>query len=112
MAKTGTAKNAKQADLQKRMASNKQYAKNVKGRAALNRQKKRVALATIPIAATIVLPDVFTFVAGVQSSSAAYKANTEAVKKGRSLPKVWGLLDEHTLMKPGKSYGTSLPHFR
>ena len=112
MAKTGTAKNAKQADLQKRMASNKQYAKNVKVRAAINQKKKSLALIAIPTAAIIVLPEALNFVDGFKSSSAAYKANAETVKKGRSLPKVWGLLDEHTLTKPGKSYGTSLPHFR
>ena len=111
MAKTGTAKNAKQADLQKRMASNKQYAKDVKVRAAINRQKKRLALATIPIAAIMVLPEVLLFVDGVKSSSAAYKANTEAVKKGRKFAESMGLAGRTYIDETGKVLRNFSPSF-
>ena len=111
MAKTGTAKNAKQADLQKRMASNKQYAKNVKVRAAINRQKKRLALVTIPMAAIMVLPEVLLFVDGVKSSSAAYKANTEAVKKGRKFAESMGLAGRTYIDETGKVLRNFSPSF-
>ncbi len=111
MAKTGTAKNAKQADLQKRMASNKQYAKDVKVRAAINRQKKNFALATIPMAATMVLPYAFTFVDGVKSSSAAYKANTEAVKKGKKFAESMGLAGRTYIDETGKVLRNVSPSF-
>ena len=111
MAKTGTAKNAKQADLQKRMASNKQYAKNVKVRAAVNRQKKRAALVAIPVAATMVLPYALTFVDGIKSSSAAYKANAEAVKKGRKFAESMGLAGRTYIDETGKVLRNFSPSF-
>ena len=111
MAKTGTAKNAKQADLQKRMASNKQYAKNVKVRAAINRQKKSLALVTIPVAAIMVLPEVLMFMDGVKSSSAAYKANTDAVKKGRKFAESMGLAGRTYIDETGNVLRNFSPSF-
>ena len=111
MAKTGTAKNAKQADLQKRMASNKQYAKNVKVRAAINQKKKSLALIAIPTAAIIVLPEALNFVDGFKSSSAAYKANTDAVKKGRKFAASMGLAGRTYIDETGKVLRNFSPSF-
>ena len=111
MAKTGTAKNAKQADLQKRMASNKQYAKNVKVRAAINQKKKSLALVTIPTAAIIVLPEALNFVDGFKSSSAAYKANAETVKKGKKFAESMGLAGRTYIDETGKVLRNFSPSF-